>query len=396
MTGPTPRRLWKYVERRLRLVAYFRAPGDGRRSPQIPAQALLWGLVIGHILREDAFAGVEALVRSSARPALGVSTSFGDDALAYFTERLDPAPTRRALAETLRRAKRNKAFAARPWIGLAVDGTTTTCSHAEGCVLCRPLRKAGQVIGFRHHVVMLSVVGTTLAVPCDVEPYGPGDSEYAAGQRVVARGVGALGARFADYVVADGEFATAPFLHAVGERGLRVVARLKENLPELLAAAQRRYAAVPPTGTFVEGRDHVEVWDAADFDPWKTLRWETVRVLYYRQTKPTGEHVEALWLTDFPMTEVDSRSLYRMAKSRWELENHGFNDAKTRHGMEHICHHEANSLLVGWLILLLALAIERLYRLRYAHRGSHPVRAAIDLVRQLRINLARVPIADSS
>ncbi len=396
MSGATPRRLWKYATQGLRLAGYFQVPGDGRQVPQIPAHALVWGLVIGHILREDTFAGVEALVRSPARRGLGVSRRFGDDALAYFTERLDPAPTRAAVAGVLRRAKRNKAFTARPWIGLAVDGTTTTCCQAAGCRLCRPLRKDGAILGYRHHVVMLSVVGTTLSVPCDVEPYGPGDSEYAAGQRVVARGVAALGVRFADYVVADGEFATAPFLHAAGELGLRVVARLKDNLPELVTAAQQRYAGIPPTGTFVEGRDQVEVWDAADFDPWDTLRWETVRVLYYRQTKPTGERVAALWLTDFPMAEVDSRTLYRMAKSRWDIENHGFNDAKTRHGMEHICHHDANSLLVGWLLLLLALAIERLYRLRYAHRGRHPARAAIELVRQLRISLARVPTADTS
>ncbi len=396
MTGPTPRRVWKYVEQRLRLAPYFRAPGDGRQAPQIPAQGLLWGLVIGHLLREDAFAAVEALVRSPARPALGVATAFGDDALAYFTERLDLGPTRAALAETLGRAKRNKAFAGSPWIGLAVDGTTTTCCAAARCRYCRPLRRAGKVLGYRHHVVMLSVVGVGLGLPCDVEPYGAGDCEYAAGHRVVQRAVTHLGRRFADYVVADGEFATAPFLHAVGQLGLRVVARLKDNLPELFAAAQRRYAAQEPTLTFEVGKDRVDVWDAADFDPWDTLRWDTVRVLRYRQTKPTGEVIEAFWLTDWPVVQVESRTLYRMAKSRWEIENQTFNEAKTRHGLEHICHHEANSLVVSWLILLLALTIERLYRLRYMRRGTHPVRTGIEQVRALRVSLGRPRIIDTS
>src|SRR5207245_8272139 len=115
----------------------------------------------------DTFAGVEALVRSTARRALRVSRRFGDDALAYFTERLDPAPTRAAVAGILRRAKRNKAFTARPWIGLAVDGTTTTCCQAAGCRLCRPLRKDGQILGQRHHAALLSAGGTTLGVPWD-------------------------------------------------------------------------------------------------------------------------------------------------------------------------------------------------------------------------------------
>src|SRR2546426_6964607 len=103
MKGPTPRRLWTYVTRCLGLQSYFRSPGDGRLQPQIPAKALLWSLLIGQVLRASSFLAVERLVRSSARRALAVSTSFGDDALDYFTERLDPTPTRAALAGVLDR-----------------------------------------------------------------------------------------------------------------------------------------------------------------------------------------------------------------------------------------------------------------------------------------------------
>ena len=95
-----------------------------------------------------------------------------------------------------------------------------------------------------------------------------------------------------------------------------------------------------------------------------------MRVLFYRQHKPDGKLVQAYWLTNFPSSTVGSQSLFRMAKSRWEIENQGFNDAKSRHGLEHICHHHANSLLIGWLLTMLALTIERLYRLRYLHRGK--------------------------
>jgi hypothetical protein len=357
---------------------------------------LLWGLLIGQILREGTFHGVEALVHSAVY-ASGVGRQFGDDALAYFTERLDPGPTRAAAAQVLRRAKRNKAFTDCTYLGLALDGTTVGHCAEQGCALCRPLRNAvHEVIGYRHHGVMVSVTGRALVLPFDVELYGPGDSEYEAGRRLLRRAIGNVGVRFADYVVVDGEFATAPFLHTAGEVGLHVVARLKENLPELAAAAQARFAGQLPHATFGEGKDRIEVWDAEDFDPWEALRWQTVRVLRYRQYKPTGEVIEAYWLTDFPTHLVDSRALYRMAKSRWTIENQGFNDAKTRHGLEHLCHHEANSLLITWLLMAFALTIERLYRLRYLHRGSHPVRASIDLVRALRVGLGQPLTVDTS
>jgi hypothetical protein len=397
MNCSTPRHLLHFVTRRLRLRRYLKNPGDGRPQPQIPAQALLWALLIGQILRQSSFHAVEALVRSSARRALAIPAPFSDDTLGYFTERLDPGPTRQALLSLIRGAKRNKAFDDCRWIGLAIDGTGAGWRTQQGCSFCRPRRNAQkQIHGYQHSFVMISVVGTGLSLPCDGEPYGPGDSEYAAGQRLLQRVLGSVGKRFAQYVVVDGEFATAPFLHTAGALGLRVVARLKDNLPELLAAAQQRFPSESPTTVFQHGPDRVELWDAEDFDPWEALDWETVRVFFYRQHKPDGTVVQAYWLTNFPSATVGPQALFRMAKSRWEIENQGFNDAKSRHGLEHICHHHANSLLIGWLLAMMALTIERLYRLRYLHRGKHRVPSSVQLLLHLWLSLSRPRAANSS
>ena len=397
MKAPTPRHLHKYVAKCLGLKRYLWAPGDGRLQPRIRASVLLWALLVGQILRECSFAAVEALARSSARRALGLPRKFGDDALSYFVERADPNATRRAAVAAICRAKRNKAFDGSRFIGFALDGTRAGCSEKKICPLCRATKNnKGEIIAYHHSLVMISVVGTGFSLPFDVEPYGPGDSEYAAGQRLLRRAVRNFGRRFAGYVVVDAKFATAPFLKTAGKCGLPVVARLNDNLPELFAAAQKRFGAERPHAVFRHGEERVEIWDADDFDPWETLDWETVRVLRYRQQKPDGTVVEAYWLTNFSKRRVGSREMFRIAKSRWEIENQGFNDGKNRHEMEHVCHHEPNSLVVVWLIIALALTIERLYRLRYLHRGNHPVLTAIALVRLLRLSLCAVAHIDSS
>jgi hypothetical protein len=177
---------------------------------------------------------------------------------------------------------------------------------------------------------------------------------------------------------------------------LPVLARLKSNLPELWHQAQKRWAKAAPTQRFRCGRDRVEIWDADDFDPWDSLRWKTVRVIRYRQTKPDGTVYEAYWLTDFPKTRASAQSLYHLAKSRWEVENQGFNDGKTRYGMEHLPHHHENSLLIHWLLICLALTIERLYRLRYLHRGSHRPHTSITLLWLFRLSLGHPQVFDSS
>jgi hypothetical protein len=390
-------RFRRYVWGPGQLGRYLASPGDGRVRGQIPAAVLVWALLMGRVLREESHRAIEALVRSRARAALGVARAFGDDALNYFTERLDPGRLRAALAGIVRRAKRNKAFDGTRWIGLALDGSGAGSAVASACALCHPVRNAErQVVGQVHRLVAVSVVGTGLTLPCEAEPYGAGDSEYAAGQRALQRAVAHLGPRFADYVVVDGEFATAPFLHTAGDLQLRVVARLKDNLPLLAQAARARFEGQPPQVSFTHHGEPIELWDADDFDPWDTLRWTTVRVLRYRQHHRDGTICEAYWLTDFPVRQVGPRALFGLAKSRWEIENQGFNDAKNRYGLEHICHHHPNSLLVGWLMVLLALTLERLFRLRYLHRGTHPVRPAIELLRVFRLELAAAPRLDSS
>ncbi len=305
--------------------------------PQIGSGHLIWSLVIGYLLRESSFLAIESLARSSACRALGIGLRFSDDTLGYFTEKLNPEFTRGALTTAIKQAKRNKAFDDCRFIGLALDGTTVGRVGEAGCQWCRPHRNAeGEVTTYLHHVVMATIVGTGFTLPVDVEPYGSGDSEWSGGQRLLRRVVGQLGPRFADYVVVDGGYASAPFLHLADELGLKTIVRLKANLPSLFNAAKSRFACQPPSRVFKDGADRVEIWDADDFDPWGRLNWPTVRVIRYRQEKPDGSVVEAYWLTNFSMNQVGAPTLFRMAKSRWEVENQGFNDAKNRYGMAHI------------------------------------------------------------
>ena len=243
---------------------------------------------------------------------------------------------------------------------------------------------------------MIAVVGGAVMLPLDIEPYGQGEGELTAGTRLLRRAAKALGPRFADYVVGDAKYGAASFLNEVTALGLHAVVRLKDNLPDLHGRAAARFHARPADQRIqYEGID-VELWDDAAFQPWEGLSWPAVRVLRYRYTSAKGEVVDACWLTDYATKEIGSEALFRLAKNRWEIENQGFNDAKNRYGMEHICHHDANALTVGLLLLMLSLVIERLYRLCFLHRGSHPCASAADLVALLWLALGRPLLHDTT
>jgi len=379
------------------LGAYFEAPGDGRRLPRIPARDLLWSLLLAKILRVASLHGTERLVRL-AGACVGVADAFSDDALGYFLERLQPDATRRALLALLCRARRNKVFENVVRVGLALDGTGLDRTRRDPCPLCHPYLDAqGELLGHGHQLVMASIVGAGIVLPFDVEPIAAGESELSAAKRLLPRTIQGLGPRFLDYVVLDSLYAGAPFVRlAVEELGLDVIVGLKSNMPDLLRNARARFRGRQASVTFFEGDERIELWDADDVRASDTLPWPTVRVLRSRRILPDGKVVEAYCFTTFSARAVGPRALFRMRRSRWEIENQGFNDAKNRYGLGHIPHHEPNSLLLHALLTCLALCVERLYRLRYLHRGTHAVLSAIEIHDLLWLSLGARPLLDSS
>jgi hypothetical protein len=379
MTHATLGGIKHYMRQSLKLGAWLDSPGDGRVAGVIPARDLTWALLAGILLRIGSALGTARTLTNASQRSTGLVRTFAHEALHYFTERLSVEALRGTLYALVRRAKRMKAFDGAAHIGLAIDGTGVGRRTECQCPWCLPVHSSsGEVLGHTHKLVALSVVGVRLPLLIDVEPYGPADSEYRAAQRLLRRAMTMLGRGFADYLVVDGGLATAPFLHEATALRIPIIARLKANLPSLLQQAEQRFHLHPPCDRFQEGKDTFELWDET-FPPWETLDWSSVRVLRYRQTKPDGTVIEAMWLSNIAKSTMGSRRLARAAKSRWEIENEGFNVAKNQYHFAVIRHHHENSMLVQWLLTFLAIDIERLYRIRFLHRGTHPVMESIAL-----------------
>src|SRR5260370_14547170 len=94
---PTPRALRRFVVDRLGLQRYLAKPGDGRQQPVIPARVLLWAMLVGRVLRENSFYGIEQIVRVAGCRVLGLRQSLTNYALNDVVERLHPATSRSAL-----------------------------------------------------------------------------------------------------------------------------------------------------------------------------------------------------------------------------------------------------------------------------------------------------------
>jgi hypothetical protein len=88
--APTVQSIRNYACHTLALTAFLDQPGDGRTQPEIPAADLSWALLPGSILRLGSTNRLEWSAGFADQKDLGLTHKFGDDALAYFTERVDP------------------------------------------------------------------------------------------------------------------------------------------------------------------------------------------------------------------------------------------------------------------------------------------------------------------
>ena len=110
MKGPIVLSVFHFASFTLALKSFLQQPGEGRMQPEIPAASLSWGLLIGAILRLKSANRLEWLSNTADQKQLRLASGFGDDALAYFTERVESEVIRHRLASTLKLAKSNKVF----------------------------------------------------------------------------------------------------------------------------------------------------------------------------------------------------------------------------------------------------------------------------------------------
>jgi len=239
VSGPTPRRLLHFVTRRLRLRRYFRIR-ETVPARQIPAQLLLWAVV-----------GKSSVNPLSCRGSAGAFTGAPESCsrgpfprcVELLHGTLGSGSDRQALFSIVSVPRGTKPLR----IAAGSLGHRCTSAGWRTSRVARSVAAAQRTATdprYQHYFVMISVVGTGLSLPLDVEPYGleiasmlP-DTVVAAGDRQRGKALCAIRG-------VDGNSLRRHSAHRRRSRAL-CGARLKDNLPELFTAAQQRFACCPP------------------------------------------------------------------------------------------------------------------------------------------------------
>ena len=99
-----------------------------------------------------------------------------------------------------------------------------------------------------------------------------------------------------------------------------------------------------------------------------------VNVLKYRETKKKrGESVttEFAWITDIEITDKNAQKLVRAGRSRWKIENQGFNRQKRWQGnIEHACSWNERAQKNHYLMEQISDFMKQLYEYFYLKKNE--------------------------
>lgn len=371
-------RFARYVEHRWNFLDMLEHVHDSRHNPVVPTSAVFLSVFGMHAVRLGSLNGLEQQFQIPGRwdPWVG-SIKPSADTVAYTLERCDPEPLRIMLADIARLAKRKKVFKRlypdSHWVG-ALDGIETYKSRKGCCSSCCE-RNVGTVekpiIEYYHRTVVLQLVGVTPACILDEEPILPGETETAAGVRLLERFHKRM-PRFLDVVTLDAFYLQAPFIKKILALGYILEIVLKQESRNLYRDAEGLIKIIKPEKVTLGANGAAEVWDVKGLTSWGLLE-HPVRVVRelkeYRKRERVGkEWVERQvkedwrWAVIAPNGQEPSTDLIRRwGHARWDEETRGFGELTKHWHLDHCYRHHPTAMLVCRLILYLSFFLTTIF-----------------------------------
>jgi hypothetical protein len=273
------------------------------------------------------------------------------------------------------RLKRNKVFEQpkHGLIALAIDGHETSATYNMKCSGClqRETGEEPKQIQNYHRNVSCELIFDNCCFQLDAETQLSGEGEVSAAERLLARTVSMYPRAF-DVVVADALYASADFINEVLRHGKDVIVVLKDERRELFKDAEGLFAGQKPVKVINDDGSSLEYWDIDQLQSWDRVK-QLLRVVKQVQTKlicdkETGEVEEKvstwIWATTLSRYRASTEVVAKLGRSRWCIENQGFNELSNHWHADHVYKHDPVAILNFWLMNMIAYNLFRAFFLR--------------------------------
>ena len=248
----------------------------------------------------------------------------------------------------------------------AIDGTKFFGSNKKSCPECLKNTKGDKTHCF-HSGAVMSTVGSGPKLVIGFEMYKPGqdsaskdEGELNVGKRLIS-GVVESHKKLIDVVVYDALACNSIWINHCKSLDIDVVVRAKNNNNKSLRFAK----------TKVNKSEAVEIWeDEKGFEKVEvyesTFTMDNVeqplRFAKFALKHKNKQRTQIMLVTT--CMDMALKTLFKIMRARWDIENSIFNNLKRKCGLEHCFVHGGNAVEAVLYLILLASNIMQLFLLR--------------------------------
>ncbi len=269
------------------------------------------------------------------------------------------------LTHTVKKAIKNKVFKDGTIDGYmvgAVDGTKFFGSKKKSCPKCLTSKNHNY-----HSGVVMSTVGSGPKLVVGFDTYKPGEDsvnkdegEINAAKRLIT-GVTRTYSNLFDVVVYDALACNSQWINHCLDLDLDVVVRAKKNKNTSLKKVKR---CANKRGPIAVWKDHNNRTEIKVFEVKFMMKDvdRPLRFVKYLFKYADGRRYQIMIVTSCMDTSL--RTLLKMIKGRWNIENSVFNNLKNECGLEHCYVHGGNAVEAVLCLIFIASNIMQMFLLR--------------------------------
>ncbi len=221
--------------------------------------------------------------------------------------------------------------------------------------------------------------GTNLVIDFETvkhktEPNDTGEGELLAARRLLNRAV-SMNNGLIDVVAYDALSCNSVFLNQCINLGIDAVIRVKDSYNLAIREVKRITNKKEPMKCWHDGEYKIEAYEST-FSMAGVK--EPLRYLKFAKINKNGDHSQMLIVTT--AIDMSMKTVYKIMKARWNIENRVFNNLKNNANLNHCFVHGGNAAEAVLYLMFIASNLLQLFKVR---RLKNHVPIQIELVRLL-------------
>ena len=356
---------------------------DGRINSTYDTAQVITLVLLGFLLRIKSFNELNLMIKNNEfREIFRCGTQLSlVDAIRDTLKVIDIKGLKQINEYIIKKAIENKVFENGTIDGytvVAVDGTKFFGSNKKSCPEC--LRNKSHCF---HSGAVMSTVGDGPKLVIDFENYRPGQDSASKdeGEQNVAKrlltDVVSVHKKLIDIVVYDALACNSVWINNCVKHEVDVIVRAKNNNNNSIREVKNRVnkSETVEVWTDEKGFEKIEVYESV-FTMDKVL--EPLRFVKYTMKYPNKKRSQIMIVTTCMNMEL--KTLFKIIRARWDIENSIFNNLKKECGLEHCFVHGGKAVEAMLYLIFIASNIMHLFLFRRLRKHFSTQREIIRLL----------------